>query len=62
MCVRVACVHHCTSVHCQDFYSELLQGDYRETRFLELGKQAGMSEKTLDRQLSAGKVSPASFT
>lgn len=46
----------------QDLYTEQLQGNFREERFLELGKKAGIKEKQIERHLSTGKVLPASFT
>ena len=41
---------------CQVFYEERLEGDYRETRFLELARKEGAGVAKVERALQQGKV------
>ena len=59
VCVRssvCACVRARFAKICQVFYEERLEGDYRETRFLELARKEGAGVAKVERALQQGKV------
>lgn len=49
------------SLRCQDFYEEQLEDNFRQERFVELGKKEGLQEGKIRRLLQDGKA-PTFFT
>ena len=43
----------------EELYKDLLQGDYREERFMVLGKKAGIPQKKIEKMIEDKKVSLA---
>ena len=48
--------HASSDGHCQAFYEELLEDDFRSKRFLDLAKMEGIATARVKKNLDDGKV------